>query len=231
MLLLQKLIQSQPSRIINVTNISYKRGQIDFNDINFTKRPFDWEQAYNQSHLALVLFTKKLAQLLKDTDVIAIAVHPGIKNMKFSHYFNDTEPGGVRNFFATPYHSIKTVNAKRASQPINYLSASRKVQIKENNGEFYRLLNFEIDNLVWFFSFWNWLILLFSIKDFEDVAPIAEDKELADRLWKLSVDLTQLRSQIDLSGKSQLSIPESTNNTNAKQVVGEKSWDYLLKSM
>ena len=76
-LLLPLLKQSAPSRIINVSSSMHQEGKINFSDLESTKS-FDKYQAYAQSKLALILFTKKLAKELKGSDVTVNALHPGV---------------------------------------------------------------------------------------------------------------------------------------------------------
>lgn len=76
-LLLDLLIKSAPSRIINVTSVAHTRGKINKDDLN-SDNAYEEAAAYNQSKLANVLFTKELAERLSGTGVTANAVHPGI---------------------------------------------------------------------------------------------------------------------------------------------------------
>nr|CAI5845776.1 unnamed protein product [Callosobruchus analis] len=63
-LLLDVLKTSAPSRIINVSSTAHRRGKINKNDLNSdsTYNAFD---AYAQSKLANILFTKELAKKLE----------------------------------------------------------------------------------------------------------------------------------------------------------------------
>ena len=75
-LLLDLLIKSKPSRIINVTS-GMHYGTINFNDIEF-KQKFSGAKAYRQSKLALILYTRLLAKKLKGKGVTVNAAHPGM---------------------------------------------------------------------------------------------------------------------------------------------------------
>jgi len=56
------LKSSSPSRIINTTAPAYQLGHVDLEDINFENREFKPSEAYAQSKLALVMFTKEFAK-------------------------------------------------------------------------------------------------------------------------------------------------------------------------
>ncbi|XP_045925311.1 retinol dehydrogenase 13-like isoform X2 [Micropterus dolomieu] len=77
-LLLDKLKESAPSRVINLASLAHIVGKIDFEDLNWEKKKFDTKQAYCQSKLANVLFTRELAKRLQGTGVTVNAVHPGV---------------------------------------------------------------------------------------------------------------------------------------------------------
>lgn len=64
-LLLDKLKESAPSRVINLTSLAHIVGKIDFEDLNWENKKFDTKQAYCQSKLANVLFTRELARRLQ----------------------------------------------------------------------------------------------------------------------------------------------------------------------
>lgn len=76
-LFLPLLKQSAPSRIIMVSSSLHQEGTIDFTDLQ-SKESFDKYRAYAQSKLALILFTKKLAQDLEGSGVTINALHPGV---------------------------------------------------------------------------------------------------------------------------------------------------------
>jgi NAD(P)-dependent dehydrogenase (short-subunit alcohol dehydrogenase family) len=76
-LLLDVLIASAPSRIVNTSSMAHKSGKIHFEDINLKKR-FSSFRAYSQSKLANILFTYELAERLKGTGVTVNCLHPGV---------------------------------------------------------------------------------------------------------------------------------------------------------
>ena len=72
-LLLARLEESAPSRIVNVASIG--QAPIDFEDV-MLERGYDGHRAYGQSKLAQIMFTFSLAERLRGTGVTANALHP-----------------------------------------------------------------------------------------------------------------------------------------------------------
>ena len=72
-LLLPRLVESAPSRIVNVA--SGAQAAIDFDDVMLT-RPGRAGQGYAQSKLAQVMFTFDLARELEGREVTVVALHP-----------------------------------------------------------------------------------------------------------------------------------------------------------
>ncbi|MBV9818952.1 MAG: SDR family oxidoreductase [Solirubrobacterales bacterium] len=67
---------SSPARVLNVASSGYRGGKLDFDDLQ-SERRFSGQRAYNNSKLALVLFTYELARRLAGSGVTANAVDPG----------------------------------------------------------------------------------------------------------------------------------------------------------
>jgi len=76
-LLLPSLKNSKNAKIINLASIEQKHGTISFNDLQSEKHYFGL-RAYAQSKLAIVMFTRQLAEILKDSGIVVDAIHPGI---------------------------------------------------------------------------------------------------------------------------------------------------------
>ena len=69
MLLLNRIKECVPSRIVNVSSVVYRMGgEINFDDI-MGKKSYSETKAYSQSKLANVLFTRELARQLEGTGV------------------------------------------------------------------------------------------------------------------------------------------------------------------
>jgi retinol dehydrogenase 14 len=90
-LLLDRLKQSAPARVVTVSSNAQAMGRIDFDDLQ-GERSYSGARAYNQSKLANVLFTYELARRLRGTGVTANAVHPGVVRTSFGA----EDPAGIR---------------------------------------------------------------------------------------------------------------------------------------
>lgn len=86
-LLLDRLKQSTPSRVVNVSSLAHERGTINFDDINWEKPgAYSAWKAYEQSKLANVVFTNELQRRLEGTGVTTISLHPGVVRTELSRY-------------------------------------------------------------------------------------------------------------------------------------------------
>lgn len=75
-LLLDLIKKSSPSRVVTVSSSIYRLGIIQKDDLQSEKSYHRWE-AYSQSKLANILFTRELARRLTGTGVTANSLHPG----------------------------------------------------------------------------------------------------------------------------------------------------------
>ncbi|XP_077623244.1 retinol dehydrogenase 11 isoform X2 [Crocuta crocuta] len=78
-LLLEKLKESAPSRIVNVSSLAHHLGRIHFHNLQGEKF-YNAGLAYCHSKLANILFTQELARRLKGSGVTTYSVHPGTVN-------------------------------------------------------------------------------------------------------------------------------------------------------
>lgn len=76
-LLLERLKESRPSRVVTVSSGAQAMGRIDFEDLQ-GEHGYNGQRAYNQSKLANVLFSYELARRTEGTGVTANALHPGV---------------------------------------------------------------------------------------------------------------------------------------------------------
>jgi NAD(P)-dependent dehydrogenase (short-subunit alcohol dehydrogenase family) len=103
-LLLDRLVESRPARIVNVASNGHKFGKLDFDDLQ-SERNYSWMRVYATSKLANVLFTYELGRRLAGTGVTANCLHPGAVSTGLG--MNNGRLGRIvipllRPFFLTP---------------------------------------------------------------------------------------------------------------------------------
>lgn len=76
-LLLNRLIESAPARIIQVNSQGHRFGGLDLDDINWDRRHYKGLKGYGASKVAQLLTVWELADRLKGTQVTINAMHPG----------------------------------------------------------------------------------------------------------------------------------------------------------
>nr|XP_046269813.1 dehydrogenase/reductase SDR family member 13-like [Scatophagus argus] len=91
-LLLESLKECGGGRVVTVSSMAHRWGQIDFDALAVNRHlgtgRYSWQffQAYCNSKLCNVLFTHELAKRLKGTNVTCYSVHPGVVRTELSRH-------------------------------------------------------------------------------------------------------------------------------------------------
>jgi NAD(P)-dependent dehydrogenase (short-subunit alcohol dehydrogenase family) len=77
--LLERLLSTTDSRVVNVASAAHNAGKMNFDDLQWEKRPYKKMASYGQSKLANLLFTYELQRRLEaaGSTTITTAAHPG----------------------------------------------------------------------------------------------------------------------------------------------------------
>ncbi|MEA2308455.1 MAG: hypothetical protein QOI65_741 [Thermoleophilaceae bacterium] len=110
-LLLDRLRESAPARVVTTSSDAHRGGLIDLDDLNGERR---WRsgRAYSTSKLANVLFTRELARRLDGTGVVANCFHPGVIRTRLTRAANPLVNIGARlagPFFGSPKTGAETL--------------------------------------------------------------------------------------------------------------------------
>jgi NAD(P)-dependent dehydrogenase (short-subunit alcohol dehydrogenase family) len=165
------LLDRITGRIVTVSSTGHRMGQIDFDDLNWERKPYNAWRAYGQSKLANLLFTAELQRRLTaaGSSVLATAAHPGYAatNLQFhsGNRFMDLLGAVGNRLLAQDAASgaLPTLFAAVAEIPGN--SFAGPSGFMEQRG---------LPKLV-------------------SRSPAAQDEVVAKRLWTVSEDLTGVR--------------------------------------
>ena len=120
-LLRDALVDSQPSRIVNVA--SELARDLDLSDVEFKRRPYSGVTAYAQSKQADRMLTWALARRLEGTKVTANAVHPGaVATPLFA------KAGGFAGLASASWAKLFAKNPREGANTVAWLAASSEVE-------------------------------------------------------------------------------------------------------
>jgi retinol dehydrogenase 12 len=133
-LLRERLEASAPARIVTVSSAAHKRGMLELGDPQWEHRKYSGIQAYSDSKLANVLFTRVLAWQLQGTGVTANCLHPGVVATNiFSHMGIGGKILGLfgRLFMLPPAEGAKTSVYLASSPAVEGVTGKYFVQCRE----------------------------------------------------------------------------------------------------
>jgi NAD(P)-dependent dehydrogenase (short-subunit alcohol dehydrogenase family) len=162
-LLLDRLRDDSPSRIVNVASVAHRlAGSMVFADLQFEQRAYVGITAYNESKLANILFTTELARRLEGTGVTANACHPGPVRSGFGR---GADTRGADRFLSTVSQPF-LIGPKRGSKPLVRLASAP--ELAEVTGQY----------------FTRWPLAYAPVKARARLpSRAARDPEVARRLW------------------------------------------------
>ena len=121
-LLLDRLKESAPARVVTVSSNAQSLGKIDFEDLQ-GERNYSEQRAYPQSKLASVMFTYELARRLEGTGVTATALHPGVVSTRFG-----SEDPSLIFKVLVPFYRPFMKTPRQGAETSIYLASSPKVE-------------------------------------------------------------------------------------------------------
>jgi NAD(P)-dependent dehydrogenase (short-subunit alcohol dehydrogenase family) len=117
-LLLDRLTENAPARVVTVSSGAQAMGRIDFADLQ-GERSWSGQRAYNQSKLANVLFTYELARRREGSGVTANVLHPGVVRTAFGA----EDPGRLQQWFVPFARPFMKTPEEGAATSIHLASA------------------------------------------------------------------------------------------------------------
>jgi len=110
-LLLDRLRESAPARVVTTSSDAHRGGLIDLDDLT-GERGWRSGRAYGTSKLANILFTRELARRLEGTGVVANCFHPGVIRTRLTRKANPIVNLGARviaPFLGSPKSGAETL--------------------------------------------------------------------------------------------------------------------------
>ncbi len=136
-LMLDRMIDSAPSRIIQVNSEGHRFNGLNVNDLNWEKRPYIGLGGYGAAKTAQLLTMWEFNDMLKGTGVTINAMHPGAVRSNIGN-----NNGAFYRFYLHKilWHFLK--EPEIAGDALHYLSASP--ELAETSGKFFNLTNEEV---------------------------------------------------------------------------------------
>lgn len=92
-LLLDVIVKTPKSRIVNVSSMAHKGGQLDFDNLSYDNgSSYEPMTAYRRSKIANLFFTYELQRRLasNQSETIAVAAHPGVSMTNLANHMEGT---------------------------------------------------------------------------------------------------------------------------------------------
>lgn len=100
------------SRILVLSSMAHRMADIDLDDPNFRRKPYDKWEAYGAAKTANCLFAVELDKRLRARGIRAAAIHPGVVATKLNRHMPDEEWNAfeeAQTAHHDPHHRIKSI--------------------------------------------------------------------------------------------------------------------------
>lgn len=136
-ILLKRMIESAPSRIIQINSEGHRFNGLKIDDLTWEKRRYNGYGGYGASKTAQLMTVWELNDLLKNTGVTINAMHPGAVKSNIGH-----NNGKLYNLFSRYLIQPTLKNPEISGEAIYYLASSP--EMAGVSGKFFNLTNEEI---------------------------------------------------------------------------------------
>ena len=136
-LLLKRMVESAPSRIIQVNSEGHRFNGLKMDDLHWENRKYNGYGGYGASKTAQLMTVWELNDLLKDKGVTINAMHPGAVKSNIGH-----NNGVLYNLFSKLIIQPTLKSPEISGEAIYYLASSPEME--GVSGKFYNLTNEEI---------------------------------------------------------------------------------------
>ena len=133
--LLPALLKQPGSRIVTVSSIAHRSGNLNFDDLFFERRAYGKHKAYGQSKLANLVFARELDRRLNKVgaQTISVAVHPGVSNTSLGQSRAETPASLIMSSLAQVLTPLLGQSAIKGALPTLYAATAAGV----NGGDYF----------------------------------------------------------------------------------------------
>lgn len=136
-LLLKRMVDSAPSRILQVNSEGHRFNGLRLDDLNWERRPYRGLKGYGASKTAQLMTVWELNELLSGSGVSINAVHPGAVKSNIGH-----NNGWMYNAYSKGLIQPLLKKTEISGEAIYYLASSKEMD--HVSGKFFNLTNEEI---------------------------------------------------------------------------------------
>ncbi|HYW97175.1 MAG TPA: oxidoreductase [Bacteroidales bacterium] len=178
-LLFDLIKKTRGSRVVTLSSLMHKRGEIRFEDLNWDSDYSKWK-AYGQSKLANLLFMLELEKKIKSSgnSVISVASHPGWASTNLQAKGPEMEGSNIGLWLNNLGNNLLAQSAEMGAMPTLYAATSHDV----TGGKYYGPSGFGG---------------LRGYPHEENINAEKADMKVADRLWKESEKLSGINFSIN----------------------------------
>jgi NAD(P)-dependent dehydrogenase (short-subunit alcohol dehydrogenase family) len=164
-LLLPLLTQTPASRVVSLSSLAHRWANIQFDDLHFEKG-YNKQKAYGQSKRACLMFAYELQRRLTEAghDTLSLAAHPGVSKTNLDRYF----PAIIR-----PLGTLFLQNQRKGALPTLFAATAKELKGGEYIGP-------------------DGVKEMRGYPKIVDSDEGSKDKKMAERLWKVSEEMTDV---------------------------------------
>ena len=167
-LVMPALLKAAPSRVVVLSSNGHRQPGFDFDDLDFSKRPYSHWTAYSASKRANVFFTVALSKRVAPLGVTVNTLHPGVIRTEVFRYVTPGEEKMVTDYSEAQGSPVKSIPQGAATQ----VWAAVAPELADVTGTFLEDCQIAPHND--------------DVSVGMGVMPAALDPESAERLWAIS---------------------------------------------
>jgi NAD(P)-dependent dehydrogenase (short-subunit alcohol dehydrogenase family) len=123
--LMPALLNADAARVVNISSIYHKRGDVEVDDLSFESRGYDKTKAYAQSKLANLLFTYELERRFRahQSQAISLAAHPGYADTNLQYKGPELSGSALMKGVMAVANAVFAQSAQQGALPELYAAA------------------------------------------------------------------------------------------------------------